>query len=108
MSEEIILSQDKQEGQSKESLPVLSQEDIIRMSSDYAQDVANYINQKISAAQAPFPLAVILNAVMFIYVSTVVNSVPKEMRRSLIEDHFNRIMKDLENGEKPDQSGQVP
>lgn len=79
---------------------LMSQEELVAKSNEFAKEIADFINAKVADYGKPFPLAVILNSLMFIYVSTVINSVPVETRRVIVEDHFARVIKDLENGEK--------
>lgn len=80
--------------------PMLSPEEIVKTSAEFSEDLVLYMNEKISGYAQPFPVAIILNSLMYIYVSTVINSIPKEMRRAITEDHFSKVLKDLEtNGQ---------
>lgn len=75
-------------------------DEILVRSNEFAKSLATHINKKVEEENRPIPLAVILNACMFIYASTVTNSVPKGQRAAMVADHFERVLKDIENGEK--------
>lgn len=77
-----------------------SQEKLIEMSNSLSKDLAEFINNKITEYKEPFPLAVVLNACMYIYTSTIISSLPLDKRVEVIQDHFRKVIDDLEKNGK--------
>jgi hypothetical protein len=77
-----------------------SQEKLIEMSNSLSKDLADFLNNKIAEYKEPFPIAVVLNACMYIYTSTVISSLPLDKRVEVIEDHFRKVLDDLEKNGK--------
>ena len=79
---------------------IMSSEQVEELSRQFAQKTISCLNEEIAAFNAPMPLSVVLNALMFVYMSTVINYIPKTIRKDIVSDHFGKVIKDLTHGEK--------
>jgi hypothetical protein len=71
-------------------------DDLLETSKEFAADIVKFVNGKLEKLETPIPIAVILNAMMFIYVSTVLNSIPRESRLALVVNHFDKVVADMQ------------
>ncbi len=66
-------------------------------SATLAKEIADMINIKITSYGKPFPLSFILNGLMNVYVGVLINSVPSDQYMGIIDEHFSKVIKDLES-----------
>lgn len=78
----------------------LTAEEIQKRTIEFAKKLIEHVRNEAGQLEQPAPVAVILNSLMYIYLSIVLNTVPNDMRKGLVEDHFARVMKDLDDHEK--------
>lgn len=75
----------------------LTQAEIEEGSATLAKEIADMINEKITSYGKPFPLSFILNGLMNVYVGVLINSVPRDQYMGIIDEHFSKVIKDLES-----------
>lgn len=93
-----------EEGQVK--VANLTSEEILSRTIAFSKVLLEQVKIEASKLERPAPIAIILNSLMYIYLSIVLNTIPREMQKNLVEDHFARVMKDL-NNETVQQSEQT-
>lgn len=78
----------------------LTQEEIIEGSNNLVKEIGLFLEGKMKSYGKPYPIAFILNAMMNVYVTTILSSMPSEMVMPFVDDHFSKIIKDIERMNK--------
>lgn len=78
----------------------LTQDEVIQGSNDLVKELGTCLDVIMKNYGKPYPIAFILNAMMNIYVTTILSSMTLESVIPIVEDHFSRIIKDIESMNK--------
>lgn len=82
----------------------LTPEEIQKRTIEFSKILIEHVKKEAEKLEQPAPVAVILNSLMYIYLSVVLNTIPQDMRKDVIKDHFERVLKDVEDAIQSDRT----